>query len=73
MTGLAEALAGTYRLEPLVASPFTEEFVGASPDGRWISFISDQSGRDEVYVRDLAGKGALPVTGRNGSSPSWTS
>jgi eukaryotic-like serine/threonine-protein kinase len=42
-------------LEPLVASPFAESFVSVSPDGRWLSFVSDQSGREEVYVRDLAG------------------
>ena len=39
-----------------MASRFKEQFVGVSPDGRWISFVSDQSGRDEVYVRDLAGE-----------------
>ena len=43
-------------LQPLVASRFEEGYVGASPDGRWISFVSDQSGREEVYVRDLAGE-----------------
>ena len=48
--------AGRGPLEPLVASRFNESFVGVSPDGRWISFVSDQSGREEVYVRDLAGR-----------------
>ena len=48
--------AGKGPIERLVASPFAEWFVSASPDGRTISFVSDQSGRDEVYVRDLAGE-----------------
>jgi serine/threonine-protein kinase len=60
-------------LEPLVASPFGEQFVGVSPDGRWISFVSDQSGRDEVYVRDLAGEGdQVLVSLGGGNEPVWS-
>ena len=59
-------------LEPLVASQFSEQYVGISPDGRWISFVSDQSGRDEVYVRDLAGNGdQVLVSLDGGSEPVW--
>jgi serine/threonine-protein kinase len=60
-------------LEPLVASPFSEEYVGVSPDGRWISFVSDQSGQDEVYVRDLAGeRDQVLVSLDGGSEPIWS-
>jgi serine/threonine-protein kinase len=59
-------------LTPLVASPFAEQYVGVSPDGRWISFVSDQSGRDEVYVRDLAGEqDQVLVSLEGGSEPVW--
>jgi serine/threonine-protein kinase len=64
--------AGRGPLEPLVASPFAEQFVSASPDGRWITFVSDQSGRDEVYVRDLAGQGdQVLVSLDGGTEPVW--
>jgi serine/threonine-protein kinase len=60
-------------LEPLVASPFGEQYVGASPDSRWISFVSDQSGRDEVYVRDLAGeRDQVLVSLDGGNEPVWS-
>jgi serine/threonine-protein kinase len=60
-------------IEPLVASPFAEWYVGASPDGRWISFVSDQSGRDEVYVRDLAGEhDQVLVSLEGGTEPVWS-
>jgi Tol biopolymer transport system component len=60
-------------LEPLVASQFSEQYVGASPDGHWISFVSDQSGRDEVYVRDLAGEGdQVLVSLEGGTEPIWS-
>jgi hypothetical protein len=59
-------------LEPLVASRFAEAYVGASPDGRWISFTSDQSGREEVYVRDLKGeRDQVLVSSDGGSEPVW--
>jgi hypothetical protein len=59
-------------LTPLVASPFAEQYVGVSPDGRWISFVSDQSGREEVYVRDLAGEqDQVLVSLEGGSEPVW--
>jgi tRNA A-37 threonylcarbamoyl transferase component Bud32 len=64
--------AGKGPLTPLVASPFAEQYVGVSPDGRWISFVSDQSGRDEVYVRDLAGEqDQVLVSLEGGSEPVW--
>ena len=65
--------AGKGPIEPLVASPFTEQYVGASPDGRWISFVSDQSGRDEVYLRDLAGEhDQVVVSLDGGNEPVWS-
>ena len=65
--------AGKGPIEPLVASPFAEWYVGASPDGRWISFVSDQSGRDEVYVRDLAGEqDQVLVSLEGGTEPVWS-
>jgi serine/threonine-protein kinase len=64
--------AGHGPLEPLVASRFDEQFVGVSPDGRWISFVSNQSGREEVYVRDLAGEGdQVQVSTEGGNEPVW--
>jgi eukaryotic-like serine/threonine-protein kinase len=60
-------------LEPLVSSRFNESFVGVSPDGRWISFVSDQSGREEVYVRDLAGeRDQVLVSVDGGNEPVWS-
>ncbi len=64
--------AGKGPLEPLVASRFSEAYVSGSPDGRWISFTSDQSGREEVYVRDLKGElDQVLVSSDGGSEPVW--
>jgi len=37
----------------LTRTPFSEAWARFSPDGRWISYVSDESGRDEVYVQDF--------------------
>jgi Tol biopolymer transport system component len=38
---------------PYLASPFNEANGVFSPDGHWIAYESDESGRPEVYVRDF--------------------
>ena len=43
----------TGEVSPIVATPASEERPRTSPDGRWMSYTSDESGRDEVYVRGL--------------------
>ncbi len=35
---------------PLLQTPFAEFHARFSPDGRWIAYVSNESGRDEVYV-----------------------
>jgi serine/threonine-protein kinase len=59
-------------VEPLVASRFTETYPALSPDERWLTFVSDQSGRQEVYVRPLGAEGEqVQVSLAGGSEPLW--
>ena len=54
------------------ATPATESMPRFSPDGRFVAYISDESGRVEVYVRpfpDGAGRWQASVDG--GSQPRW--
>ena len=41
---------------PLLNTRFEEYAPAFSPNGRFIAYVSDQSGRPEVYVRDYPGK-----------------
>jgi eukaryotic-like serine/threonine-protein kinase len=44
-----------------------------SPDGRWLAFVSDQSGRDEVYVRPFPGPGGQSqISASGGVFPTWS-
>ncbi|HEX5818167.1 MAG TPA: hypothetical protein VFY20_04775, partial [Gemmatimonadales bacterium] len=58
---------------PLVAGRFEEFGADISPDGRWFAYVSNESGRNEVYVRLLddpgAGKSQVSIDG--GAEPRW--
>jgi Tol biopolymer transport system component len=42
-----------------------------SPDGQWMAFASEQTGRREVYVQSLAGQGRRLVSTGGGEEPHW--
>ena len=44
-----------------------------SPDGRWLAYASDESGRYEVYVRPFpSGTGKWQISTEGGTQPLWT-
>jgi len=43
---------------PFLSTPFNEELAQFSPDGKWVAYDSNESGRYEVYVRPFPGPGA---------------
>jgi len=59
-------------IDTVVATPVDESFVVPSPDGHWFAYISDQSGRPELYVRALGGSNVqLQVSLDGASEPVW--
>jgi eukaryotic-like serine/threonine-protein kinase len=68
----AVSLDSTHTVRTLVATPFTEVSPALSSDGRWLAYVSDASGRREVYVRRFDGSGAtLQVSVAGGDEPRW--
>jgi eukaryotic-like serine/threonine-protein kinase len=53
-------------LAPVVASGADEWDAQFSPDGHWIAYTSNETGRYEVYVQPFAGSGAKERVSRNG-------
>jgi Tol biopolymer transport system component len=57
----------------IVDTPANEHSPMFSPDGRWLAYVSDASGREEVYVRDREGSGPpWQVSEGGGSEPLWS-
>ena len=50
-------LQGERKPQPFLQTPFNERNARLSPDGRWLAYVSDESGRYEVYVRPFPGPG----------------
>ena len=48
-------------------TPSQERWGTFSPDGRWVAYQSDESGRDEIYIRPFAGPAASGAVLRQGS------
>ena len=64
---------GTRR--PLVQSPASETRPAVSPDGRWLAYQSDETGRYEIYVQPLHDErtGEREIVSTNGgNSPAWS-
>ncbi len=59
-------------LSPLARTPDREGWPEISPDGRWLAYASNASGRFEVYVQPFPGPGARQqVSLEGGESPAW--
>jgi hypothetical protein len=60
-------------LRPLVLNQFDTQYPAVSPDGRWVAFVSNQSGAQQVFVRPLADGGdETQVSPDGGTEPVWS-
>jgi serine/threonine-protein kinase len=53
----ALSLDGSNKIQPFLQSAFNLAGAQFSPDGRWIAYSSDESGRRELYVQPFPGPG----------------
>ena len=63
--------------EKPAALPFVNGAAGAfnpqfSPDGRWLAFVSGESGRPEIYIQRYPQGERLPVSTSGGLGPVWS-
>jgi serine/threonine-protein kinase len=63
---------GATQPEPVLTTPFEERGIAVSPDGKWLAYVSNETGADEVYVRALPGPGGRVQISTNGArEPRW--
>lgn len=66
-------MVGAREPRPVVKTPFNETAAVFSPDGQWIAYQSDESGRYEVFVRPFGGPGSKKqISADGGTEPLWS-
>jgi Tol biopolymer transport system component len=69
----AQSLPPGGKAEAVLHSPFADTQAQISPDGRWIAYVSDESGRSDVYVRQYpGGDDKWIVSDAGGIEPQWS-
>jgi Tol biopolymer transport system component len=57
---------------PFMVTTFSEPWARFSPDGRWVAYQSNQSGRNEIYVQASNGAGGKwQISSAGGAQPWW--
>jgi Tol biopolymer transport system component len=63
---------GDLKPSPYLQTAFDEKHGRFSPDGRWVAYTSNESGRDEVYVQSFPLSGAkFQISASGGMEPQW--
>jgi serine/threonine protein kinase len=67
-------LDGSGEPRPFLVTPSSERSAMFSPDDRWLAYMSDITGREEIYVRpvDNPSGGEVLVTVQGGREPRWS-
>jgi Tol biopolymer transport system component len=66
-------LEGNKKLTPFIQSPANDLAAVLSPNSKWLAYVSDESGRYEVYVTAFPGPGGKwQVSNGGGGSPWWS-
>jgi Tol biopolymer transport system component len=61
-----------HRVRPFLQTPFEEKEPVFSPDGRWVAYVSNSSGQNEVYVQEFARNSQrMQISSDGGEEPSW--
>ncbi len=67
------SLEGDHTAEPFLSTRFDEEWPMFSPDGRWVAYVSNESGNNEIYVQPFPGPGGKQqVSIDGGEEPTWS-
>ncbi len=65
-------VTGEKKPVPFLQTPFNEQWPQISPDGKWIAYTSNETGRPEIYVRPFpSGEGKWQISTNGGNFPRW--
>lgn len=70
---MSAPLDSVSNIHPIVATPFDERGISMSPDGRWLAYVTTETGIDQVFIRRLAPQSPRwPVSRSGGTEPRWS-
>ena len=62
------------KAQPFLRTRFNESAPRFSPDGHWLAYVSNESGRNEIYVQPYPGPGGKwQISTDGGGEPQWNS
>jgi serine/threonine-protein kinase len=65
--------AGERKADAFLETPFVEGAPALSPDGRCVAYVSGESGRNEIHVRQFPDSGEkLTISTEGGNEPVWS-
>jgi serine/threonine-protein kinase len=68
----AAAVEGDHKPRPLVEAPFDQRNACLSPNGKWLAYVSDESGQSEVFVQSMSDPGVrAQISSEGGTDPRW--
>ena len=60
------------KVQLFLQTPFNEGAASFSPDGHWLAYLSNESGRPEIYVQPYPGPGGKwQISTDGGTEPLW--
>ncbi len=69
----AAAIDGDHKLRPLVVAPFDQTEAAISPNGKWLAYVSNESGQQEVFVQAVNDPTTrAQISSEGGQEPRWT-
>ncbi len=68
------SMEGDHKYKPLLSGKYEEHQPQTSPNGRWLAYASNESGKDEIYVRSFpeVDKERWQVSTSGGTNPLWS-
>jgi dipeptidyl aminopeptidase/acylaminoacyl peptidase len=66
------SMTGETQPRSLIATPAVDALARISPDGRWLAYMSGQSGSAEIYVQPFPDGPRVQITSSGGTFPAWS-
>ena len=68
----AASVQGNHQVRPLVEGPFNQHDARVSPNGKWLAYVSDESGQDEIFVQVMDDPNTrIQISLGGGRMPRW--